>query len=305
MIGPVVIIGAPSAIGIRPYDDGSARRLDLTPGALRDRGLARRLAAKDLGDVVPPQRFQDAVQPEGRARNEDDVAEYSARLAERIAAASQDDNFILLLGGDCSILLGSLLGLRAARGPPVGLAYIDAHADFGTLDESPSGSACSMNLAVAVGRADTRLAHLDGDEPLVGPADVVHIGRRDDATPGYGCRALVDSPVLNLPHPVVREKGPVATAQAALKRVSQARAGFWIHLDADVLDPVIMPAVDTPLPDGLGLDEVAKLLAPLVRHPKALGLQVTIYDPSLDPGRWGASRLVSLLEQAFTGQEEQ
>ncbi|MFD5265001.1 arginase family protein [Streptomyces sp. NPDC058335] len=27
--------------------------------------------------------------------------------------------------------------------------------------------------------------------------------------------------------------------------------GFWVHLDADVLDPTVMPAVDSPDPDGL------------------------------------------------------
>ena len=75
--------------------------------------------------------------------------------------------------------------------------------------------------------------------------------------------------------------------------------GFWIHLDADVLDPAVMPAVDSPEPDGLGLDEVAELLTPLVRHPKALGMQLTIYDPTLDPDGSSAGRLVALLERAL------
>ena len=62
----ITIIGAPSSIGIRPYADGAPRRLDLTPGVLRESGLAARLKARDAGDVLPPPRYQDIKRPEGR-----------------------------------------------------------------------------------------------------------------------------------------------------------------------------------------------------------------------------------------------
>jgi arginase len=67
-------------------------------------------------------------------------------------------------------------------------------------------------------------------------------------------------------------------------------------VDADVLNPIEMPAVDSPEPGGPTLDEIVNLLAPLVRHPRALGLELTIYDPALDPDRSCAARLVTLLE---------
>jgi arginase len=68
-------------------------------------------------------------------------------------------------------------------------------------------------------------------------------------------------------------------------------------VDADVLDPLVMPAVDSPEPGGPGIDELAALVAPLVNHPRALGMEVTIYDPALDPDRSSAVRLVELLEK--------
>jgi arginase len=67
-------------------------------------------------------------------------------------------------------------------------------------------------------------------------------------------------------------------------------------VDADVLNPLVMPAVDSPEPGGPGIDELAALLAPLVEQPGALGMQLTLYDPSLDPDRSCARRLVALLE---------
>ena len=181
MTRPIAIVGAPSSIGIRPYDDGSPRRLDLAPGALRRQGLVARLAARDWGDVVPPP-YRDVVRPAGRPRNEEDVAAYSRQLARRVAAAADDGAFVLLLGGDCSIVLGALLGVRRTGRSP-GLVYVDAHADFSTPEESRSGSAASMCLGLAVGRGDTPLARLAGDEPLVRAAGVALIGRRDDVDP--------------------------------------------------------------------------------------------------------------------------
>ncbi len=302
MARPVAIIGAPSSIGIRPYDEGGVRRLDLAPGALREQGLGARLAARDLGDVVPPS-YRDLVRPPGRPRNEEGVADYSRALAQQVAAAADGGAFVLVLGGDCSIVLGCLLGLRGSRGSPVGLAYVDAHADFATPEESRTGSAASMCLALAVGRGDTPLARLGGEEPLVRAADVVILGRRDQGQSWYGHDALRASAMLDLPHAVVREGGAAASSRAALDRLAHSElARFWIHVDADVLDPDILPAVDSPEAGGLGLDELAELLTPLARHPRALGLELTIYDPTLDPDRSSAARLAALLERVLGGQ---
>jgi arginase len=296
----ISVVGAPSSIGIRPYDDGQARRLDLAPAVLREQGLVFRLGARDFGDVVPP-AYRDFAREPGRPRNEEDVATYTNALATRIASAAYDDELVLLLGGDCSIVLAGLLGMRRLGRERVGLIYIDAHADFATPETSYTGSAASMCLGLAVGRGETPLAHLGGDVPLVRSGDVVVIGRRDELEePLYDEEALRASAALDLTHAIVREQGPDATARRALERVTRRDLdGFWIHVDADVLDPSVMPAVDSPEPNGLMLDELAEVLTPLVRHPGALGLELTIYDPFLDPDRTSAARLASLLERVL------
>ena len=217
-----------------------------------------------------------------------------------MSAAAGDGAFVLVLGGDCSIVLGCLLGVRRPSAPPIGLAYIDAHADFATPEESRTGSAASMCLALAVGRGDTALARLGGEEPLARPDDVVLIGRRDEGDPWYGHDALRASPILDLPGGVVRDRGMAAAARTALERLARpGMGGFWIHVDADVLDPAVLPAVDSPEPGGLDLDGLTELVSPLVRHPEALGLELTIYDPALDPDRTSAARLATLLERVL------
>jgi arginase len=159
-----------------------------------------------------------------------------------------------------------------------------------------------MCLALAVGRGDSPLARLSGDGPLARAVDTVLLARRDHAEGWYGHDALRASDVLDLPDAAVRAYGPAGAARVALERLAApGNGGFWIHVDADVLDPSVVPAVDSPEPGGLGLDDLAELLRPLARHPDALGLEVTIYDPNLDADGGSAARLATLLEKVLRG----
>jgi len=292
----IAIVGAPSSIGIKPYENGEPRALDQAPGVYRRLGLVSRLGADDQGDVTPLP-YRDFVRPPGRTRNESEMVSYSQDLADRVAGLAKQARFAIVLGGDCSIVLGSLWGLRRAGRSRVGLAYLDGHADFATPMESRTGSVASMCLGLAVGRSESPLARLDGDGPLARPDDVALVGRRDEHEPWYGHEALHASAVLDLPHATVGNTGYGRVAGTVLERVARADLdGFWIHLDADVLDAAVMPAVDSPEPGGPDLDQLAELLRPLVNHPKALGMELTIYDPKLDPDLTCGSRLVGLLE---------
>lgn len=294
----IALVGAPSSIGIRPYDDsGIPRGLDQAPAVLRAQGLAERPDVEDFGDVAPP-AYVDFERIPGSVRNEQGLVTYAHALADRVAEAGSDGRFVLLLGGDCSIVLGALLGIsRHAR--DVGLAYIDAHSDFNTPAESMTGSAAGMCLAMAVGRGEGLLSRLDVTGPLVQGSDVALIGTRDDGDP-YGQKALGRSGVLDIRGREVM-LDPNAVSERALERLTRdGLGGFWIHFDADFMDPSVMPAVDSPTPDGPDIDTIARLLTPLVSHPRALGMQITIYDPVLDPDRRAAAALTSLLDRVLS-----
>jgi arginase len=295
----LTLIGAASSIGIKPYADGTVRHVDRAPATLRQLGLGAALGARDAGDVLP-EPYRDFIRPPGGVRNEPEVVRYSYLLAERVAMVLSEGGFPIVIGGDCSNVLGSLVGARRAGKHRVGLAYIDAHADFATPADSATGSAASMDLALATGRGNSPLAALDAERPLVQAADIVLVGRRDDADGlSYGHEALAASEILDLPMPLDAE-GLDALAVQMLARVAAPGVdGFWIHVDADVLSPEMMIAVDSPEPGGPDIEQLAALLVPLVASPKAIGLELTIYDPALDPGLDCGRRLVTLLGSAF------
>ncbi len=266
------------------------------------------LAAQDLGDVVPPP-YRDFVRRPGTVRNEPEIAEYSRSLADRVALGVEGGRFTLVLGGDCSIILGSLLGARR-HAHRMGLVYIDAHADFATPEESYTGSAAGMCLAMAVGRGGSPLAKLGGPAPLVRAEDVVLIGRRGPNQPQDELAALRSSDIFDIPGAAIQRDGIPAVTSAALERLARADIdGIWIHVDADALDPGVMPAVDSPVPGGPGVEQLAAIVQPFVDHPKALGVQITIYDPGFDLQRECARKIITLLEHAlgndYTGEVDE
>jgi arginase len=269
------VLTAPTSLGNRPYEsDGTARWTSQGPSRLRQAGLVERLRARDLGDI-PAAGYRDFVRPPGGIRNEGLVLDHVRVIA---AALEKETGFTLIAGGDCSILLGSLLGL--GRGRDLGLVYIDGHSDFNTEETSETGAVAGMDLALATGRGKSELARLRGSRPLVTDDDVVTVGVR--ATDGHFGSTKIRS---------------AKSADEVLQLLGDRE--FFIHLDVDALDPQFMPFVDTPEPNGLDPDSLAELLRGLVRSGRAIGMELTIYDPRRDTDGRGAELLVGILERAL------
>jgi arginase len=268
------LLTAPTALGNRPYEsDGTARWTDRGPAKLREQNLLDRLKIKrDLGDI-PAAPYRDFKYVRGTIRNEDLILDHVRAIAKTLEPT---DDFTLILGGDCSVLLGSLLGLHKNR--DLGLVFIDGHSDFNTPATSGTGGVAGMDLALAIGRGDSELARLRGSRPLVRDEHVVAVGIRDG---DFG-----DSNIRT-----------AETAAQALAHLGDRP--FFIHLDVDALDPRFLPFVDSPEPGGLHPDTLVNLLKPLVLHPNAVGLEVTIYDPRNDHDGRGAALLADVLEHAF------
>ena len=195
-----------------------------------------------------------------------------------------------MLGGDCSLLVG--VGLALARRGAHGLVHLDGHTDFRHPGNSDScASLAGEDLAAAVGRHWPAVADLEGRGPYFAASDVVHLGCRDDDEHLDETRELLGAV---LPASRVRRDGAETVAREALAVVGADHlAGYWLHLDVDVLDPSHMPAVDSPDPGGLSPEELTTVLAALA--PAALGAHVTVFDPDLDPDGRCADLLVEVL----------
>ncbi|WP_030243523.1 MULTISPECIES: arginase family protein [unclassified Streptomyces] len=281
-------IEAPSILGLRPTG------VEQLPEALLGAGLAEGLGAVRAGRVEPP-AYDPVRDPDTGVLNPNGIAAYSAALADAVGGVLDEGRFPVVLGGDCSVLLGDLLALR--RRGRHGLLFLDGHTDFYQPSAEPAGEAASMELALATGRGPRVLADLEGRAPLVRDEDVVALGFRDaEESAGYGMQPL--PPALHaLELDTVRALG---ADEAARRAVGVLRgAGYWVHLDADVLDDAVMPAVDYRQPDGLSWQELETILRTALSGRGAVGFDVTIFNPRLDPDGTIAERLSDCLVRAF------
>ncbi len=294
---PVVVVDAPSNLGLRPPEEGREPGVRRLASALRGRGLVVRLGAEDGGGLTPPP-YSPEVEPATGTRNGEAIRRFSIELAGRVGALLNSGRFPLVLGGDCSILLGSMLALR--RVGRFGLVFADGHLDFRHPGNAPGGlgAAAGEDLALVTGRGSGRLADLDGLGPLVRDRDVVALGEREDY-PEWRDIHGTEITVWNLA--TLRELGFARAAARAVERLRENGVeGFWIHLDADVLDDEVMPAVDSRQPGGMGYAELVELLRPLLRSGLAVGMELTIFDPEMDPTGEISEDFTAAVVEAFS-----
>ncbi|GHC99808.1 arginase [Streptomyces violarus] len=291
----VAIIEAPSVLGLRPTG------VEELPEALLGHGLAEGLGAVRAGRVEPP-AYDPERDPDSGVLNPDGIAAYSVALADAVSAVLDDSRFPVVLGGDCSVLLGNLLALR--RRERHGLLFLDGHTDFYQPSAEPAGEAASMELALATGRGPRVLADLEGRGPLVRDEDVVALGFRDaEESMAYGMQPL-PSALHAMELDTVRALGAAEAARRAVGLLTgdSAGAGYWIHLDVDVLDDAAMPAVDYRQPGGLSWRELETVLRTALSGGGAVGLDIAIFNPRLDPEGSIAERLTECLVRSFDGQ---
>ncbi|MCE3005179.1 MAG: arginase family protein [Xanthomonadaceae bacterium] len=295
---PIVLIDAPSNLGLKRPAPDREPGVRFAPWQLRRLGLLERLGAVDAGHVEPPpyDGLRDAATAvlHGTA-----IARYAVALADALAPVLAQGDVPLVLGGDCSIALGGALALR--RRGRHGLLYIDGHHDLLRPEGTTHGAAAGMALAFATGHGPNLLTRIDGHLPLVDPGDVWLFGHRDEDR-------WYEPALLELAGTAMRSLALQSARQMDIDRVfarnlaafgASGIEGFWLHLDADVLDDRVMSAVDARQPEGMTADELARLLQVAAASGLLRGLHVSNYDPERDPGLACGRVLVDLLAEGL------
>jgi arginase len=289
----IAVLDAPSNLGLRPPTATSVPGCAKAPGALRDQGLLTRLGARDAGCLTPPRYDAGDWRPGDGVAHAAQIAAYSRALADRIGAILDAGEFPVILGGDCSILLGSGIAMHRlgqAVDGNIGLVFVDGHSDFRHPgNASYVGAAAGEDLALVTGRGQPDLASIEGRRPYFRDVDVVVLGIRAQDEYRLDLQA---AGIITRPVPALRAEGAARSAQWARDQLTDC-AGYWVHVDVDVLDPAVMPAVDAPSPGGIAFPELELLLAGLVESPHCLGVEITVFDPDYDPDGAYAAEITS------------
>ena len=291
----LTLIGAPSSAGA--YAPGQEK----APAAFRRHGLLKALAesgieCRDVGDVTAFRWRPDRSSP--KAMNLDAVVRSAHSVAVAVAEAMRAGDAVLVLGGDCTIEVGTISGaLRDCAS--VGLIYIDLDADLNTPQNSDgaldwTGVAHLLDLPGAA--AD--LSAVAGRRPMLGPADVLYLGL-DNTT------AMESSAISDLGIEAIRLEAVLNDPAAASGYAVQWGSRFerlFVHVDVDVLEFVDFPiAEEVRRRRGLSLDQLFEVIRILVPSQNWRGLTIAEINPDHAPDEAVAfSRLIGKLCTAFT-----
>jgi arginase len=274
----VALIGVPS--GADACDVGQHQ----APAALRAAGLLERLAdagmaVSDLGDSPPWPWRPDRTNR--RAQNLGAVVEQVRTTATRVAKGlAVPDRIALVLGGDCTIGIGTVAGTQSALGD-VGLLYFDLHADLNTPASAGDGALDWMALAhmLAIPGSEPSLAEATGRVPIIDPAQVVLFGHGRAQATGWERNQIKR---LDLVRFAVEDVAtdPEAVAEDALGLLASRTDRYVIHLDVDVVDFTDAPISEhTSRNTGLPLGVMFRALKVLAAGDSLAAITVTEINP--------------------------
>jgi len=290
-LNKIALLGAPTSAAAMSLGHEGA------PAALRAAGLVERLGSigytvADLGDD-PPRHFKpDEESP--RARNLPGILAAMETLKPRVEQAVKSSALPIILGGDCSIALATVAGVRRYF-RHVSMIYMDRDADLNTPATTPSGCVDGMVVSHLTGRGAAELVRFWGEPPLVREPDLALFGveRLDPSEDELLQRSTIRSYLAR----DVQRMGATAAAQTAVDRIHGNGYQFVLHFDVDVIAD--FRATNYPGGGGLKLEEVRDALMVFVRQKHLAAMEVTAYNPAKDSDGSGAKLIIDLLTEVL------
>jgi arginase len=291
-------------IGV-PMDLGAGRRgVDMGPSAIRIAGLNQAIAllgyqVTDAGNlhVAPPEAV---AQVHTRARFLPEIAAASEELAHMVEAALADDAVPVVLGGDHSIAIGSVAGVAAhyrKRRGPVGIIWLDAHADCNTPETTPSGNIHGMPLAALLGHGAKELTEVAGFAPKVLPEHTAIVGARSiDPGEREMLRALG---VRVFTMTEIDERGMSTCIEEAIQVATLNTAGIHVTMDMDFVDPFYAPGVGTPERGGVTYREGHLAMEKIANSGRVVSVELTEVNPLYDSANQTAQLAVEMILSAL------
>lgn len=292
----VDIIGVPADLG------ANRRGVDMGPSAIRYAGLKKSIiklgiTCNDLGNInVPvPENYDEAAGTTMKYINE--ITRVNEALYSLVRESLEKGNLPIVLGGDHSIAVGTVMGTQSAL-KNIGVIWIDAHGDYNTEHTTLSGNLHGMSLAACTGAGAFEMtSFLKCNFNYVNPEKVALIGVRsldpDEA------RLLKKSGISVFTIEDIDMYGMTSIMKKALEIVTNGTEGFHLSFDLDAISPNEAPGVGTPVKGGLTYRE-AHLVAEIISDSGRLcSAEFVEVNPILDNMNQTGELAVSLICSAL------
>lgn len=297
----------PSNLGLNPLYEGHIPGTFRSPAILMQHGLKNVFSAYEIV-TVPCPPYSPEAESDTDILNGHKLRQLNLQLADEVEASHRLNLKPIVIGGDCAILPGVILGSRRQLGP-LALVHIDGHSDFRHPGNwarpyaGRPGAAAGMDLALVTGRGEALLTHWpDVEGPLIPDHAVIQLGERESQLVDYEWPDIADTDIRRITIFDALKLSNAQLIEMILERLNHyPETPYWIHLDLDVLDSAEMAAVDCPGTPGLTSQSLVSVCRALFKHTRCCGITVTIYDPDLDPDGTAAERVVGIIGE-ITGE---
>jgi arginase len=290
-------------LGVASSAGGRAVGLENCPTSLRKAGLINKLVegGNEVADYGDTEVFIYSPDPRNpKSRNKNLVVKVCRLVAKKVEQIVRDGFHPLVLGGDCTIAIGSMAGIVNVF-PSAGLIYLDDDTDLNTPATSPSGIFDGMVVSHIIGQGLNELSHLARRYPIAREEDVVLFGF--DPFSGFvdppEIEFLKSSPIAQFSLGEIRKAGVESSARVALQGLEAQVDKIFLHFDVDFIGSRELPAKDLVHPDGLTFDEAEKALKIFSGDEHFLGIEITEFNPTKDPDCHSTDRIVELLTQVL------
>jgi arginase len=291
----VYIVEFPSNLGLKEPQPGKEPGVKKLPDWLWKHNLHKFIPHKDIIRIDPP-KYSNLRDHETQILNANSLVEYAREQAYLINNLLTQNKFPFILGGDCSILLGSAIALKQKGN--YGLFYLDGHTDFMNISLSETGGVGGMAASIVTGNGHEKLSDILNLSPYIKEENLWCVGTREYDEEYEN--EIRNSNATYLSLDMLRKKGIENCVNSFLSEIAAKNLdGFWIHIDVDVLNDSIMPCVDSRTPDGLTYTEFNELTSYLFQSEKLSGLEITILDPDLDPTGQYTKEFVANISATF------
>ncbi|MFH7017476.1 arginase family protein [Flavobacterium sp. FlaQc-47] len=290
----ICIVEFPSNLGLKEPQPGKEPGVKNLPDWFWKHNLHKAISNNIIR--LDPPKYSNIKDVETQILNANSLVEYAREQAYLINNLLTQNKFPFILGGDCSILLGTAIALKQKGN--YGLFYLDGHTDFMDISLSETGGVGGMAASIVTGNGHEKLTNILNLSPYIKEENLWCVGNReyDDQYENE----IRNSSATYLSLHELRKKGVLNCVKSFLQEVeTKNHDGFWLHIDVDVLNDSIMPCVDSRTPDGLTYEEFNKLTSFLFQSNKLSGLEITILDPDLDTTGEYTKNFVTNLTSTF------
>lgn len=290
-------------VGVCFDGSGRAHGQAAAPARLRDAGLSTAVPAARLTPDIVVSEPDPGRGPRAGFVNERALLEMVEAVYARVHSALQDSRFPVLYGGDCSVLLGAVPAVRDTYGN-AGLLFVDGHEDATTLEQSTTGEAANMEIALLLGLTGKHAPEpIRMRMPALEPDAIVMLGQRDENyRREIGAPSIGDRVHIHNADEARRDPERLAARAAAL--LSNCAAAWWLHVDLDVLDRdefrACGAAHDDSMPPGLTWSALTAITQAALRDDRCRGWSIGVYNADLDPDNQDAQRILTYLANTTT-----